>query len=335
MTPVCLALVPVREGRLPVGADEVVAEAAGRAVLVGSGAPEAAAQLAVAAQELWVADPGPFDPPRWATRLLALPVIGDAAVLVLPAGPDGRDLAPHLAYVGGRSLYAGMVSALGPVVTLSRFGDRAAEDLALEMPAVVTLVPGTRGAPPVEAGWVSPTPAVLPVRSGPEAAAPGAPAPGGAEDSSRGPEPGQVATVRVTPPDPTTMDLAEADFIVAGGMGLGDRDTVELLGQVAEGLGASLGATRVVTDAGWVPFERQIGTTGVAVDPRVYVAFGISGAVQHTSGLGHPDHVVSVNLDPSCPMMTMADLAIVSDAPAVVRELVTRLQAARDRAGIP
>jgi electron transfer flavoprotein alpha subunit len=86
-----------------------------------------------------------------------------------------------------------------------------------------------------------------------------------------------------------------------------------------------MGATRVVTDAGWVGHERQIGTTGVVVDPRLYVAFGISGAVQHTSGLGDPQHVVSVNLDPHCPMMALADLAVVADASAVLRALADQL----------
>ena len=86
-----------------------------------------------------------------------------------------------------------------------------------------------------------------------------------------------------------------------------------------------MGATRVVTDRGWVGHERQIGTTGVVVDPQLYLAFAISGAVQHTSGLGQPDHVVSVNVDAHCPMMQLADLAVVADANAVLDELAVRL----------
>ena len=90
-------------------------------------------------------------------------------------------------------------------------------------------------------------------------------------------------------------------------------------------MAASAGATRVVTDAGWMSYDRQIGTTGVAVSPELYVAFGISGAAQHVGGLGAPEHVVSVNTDPSCPMTLMADLGIVADAPAVLAELAERL----------
>jgi electron transfer flavoprotein alpha subunit len=77
-----------------------------------------------------------------------------------------------------------------------------------------------------------------------------------------------------------------------------------------------------------VPHERQIGTTGVVVDPQLYLAFGVSGAVQHTSGLGNPDHIVSVNTDPHCPMMQLADLAVVADANETLAALVELLAAA-------
>jgi electron transfer flavoprotein alpha subunit len=80
-----------------------------------------------------------------------------------------------------------------------------------------------------------------------------------------------------------------------------------------------------VTDAGWMSYDRQIGTTGVSVNPELYIAFGISGAAQHIGGLGAPDHLVSVNTDPSCPMTAMADLGVVADAPAVLTELAKRL----------
>ena len=81
----------------------------------------------------------------------------------------------------------------------------------------------------------------------------------------------------------------------------------------------------MATDAGWIGYERQIGTTGVAIDPELYVAFGISGASQHVGGLGAPRHVVSVNTDQSSPMTAMADLGLVTDAGALLRELARRL----------
>jgi electron transfer flavoprotein alpha subunit len=131
--------------------------------------------------------------------------------------------------------------------------------------------------------------------------------------------------VEVLAPDAATVDLAEAGRIVGGGAGLRSPEQFEQLAALGVAMGASVGATRVITDRGWVGHERQIGTTGVVVSPELYLAFGISGAVQHTSGLGHPEHVVSINVDAHCPMMQMADLAVVADANEVLAELVALL----------
>ena len=126
---------------------------------------------------------------------------------------------------------------------------------------------------------------------------------------------------RSTSPRPTASPPAERASTRPSGSSNSPR--------VAAAIGGAMGATRVITDRGWVGHERQIGTTGVVVGPELYVAFGISGAVQHTSGLGDPRHVISVNIDPYCPMMQMSDLAVVSDANAVLDELE---RAARDAA---
>ena len=143
-------------------------------------------------------------------------------------------------------------------------------------------------------------------------------------------------------PDPATMDLADATRVLAGGAGLAShvsdrqaRATFELLVRVAAAMGASAGATRVATDAGWIGYERQIGTTGVAIDPDLYIAFGVSGATQHVGGLGAPRHVVSVNTDPSCPMTAMADLGLVTDGPGLLAELARRLGIAVTAGAIP
>jgi electron transfer flavoprotein alpha subunit len=132
-------------------------------------------------------------------------------------------------------------------------------------------------------------------------------------------------------PDPHTIDLAEATRVVAGGAGLAsgadDRRAVEifaLLTEVAAAMGGSAGATRVATDAGWTGYERQIGTTGVTIDPDLYIAFGVSGAAQHIGGLGTPRHIVSINTDPSSPMTAMADLGLVTDAQGLLVELGRR-----------
>jgi electron transfer flavoprotein alpha subunit len=230
--------------------------------------------------------------------------------VVLAASPDGRDLAPRLAAALGRPLVGQAVRITDRAVTTIAWDGRVEHEHRLDGPVVVTLVPGVRGLD----GRSDPGGARPPWR--PVAIDVDGAAAGGAADA---------VLVEELPPDPATIDLAEAARIVGGGAGLGGPEVFEVLAAVGRRLGAALGATRVATDLGWAPFERQIGTTGVTVDPVLYLAFGISGAVQHVTGLGAPDHVVSVNHDPSCPMMAMATLAVVSDAPAVVAELARLL----------
>jgi electron transfer flavoprotein alpha subunit len=301
-----LAVIVVREAELPAGADEAVAEAAGYALLAGSGTREAAHSL-VAARQVWLAEQSSVAPASLALALA--PVLSAVDAVLLPASPDGRDLAPRLAFALDRPLLAGAVRCSDGTVELTRLDDRLSIRVAADEPVVVTLRPGVIGSPPAA---VLETVTELPLP------APFLPAGTDAEAEM------------VLAPEPATVDLAEAKRIVAGGAGVVATDAdgsavMALLADVAAALGASAGATRVVTDAGWMGYDRQIGTTGVAVTPGLYIAFGISGAAQHVGGLGTPDHVVSVNTDPSCPMTAMADLGIVADAPAVLAGLADRL----------
>lgn len=298
-----LAVVPVREGVLPSGADEVIAECGGRTLLVGSS--PSAAELTGVATEVRLVELGDFAPDRWSRALASLL---DDDIVVLPGSPDGRDLAPRLAHLLGRRLLAGVVEIAPGRARLARGSGRDLHDVGVREPVVATFQPGVRGVAPT--AEVVPHAATVTVAVGP----------------AIGNDP---RVVEVLPPDVTTMDLAEAGRIVGGGAGLEDEDRFRLLADVAAALGASMGATRVITDRGWVDHERQIGTTGVVVDPDLYLAFGISGAVQHTAGLGTPAHIVSVNTDPHCPMMQMADLAVVADANAVVDALAERLGTSR------
>ena len=294
-----LAVVPVRDGVLPVGADEVVAEAGGNVILVGSGTQDAAATL-VAALDVACAEIGAFAPAAWAAALA--PHLIDCAVVLLPGSPDGRDLAPRVAYALGRPLLAGAIRVSTTRIVLAREAGFVAEEHPLTEPVVATLIPGVRGVSPVHAAKRV---TILPAC---------------ASEGGRDAE-----VLEVLPPDPATIDLAEATRIIAGGGGLGGPAGFELLERIAAAIGASYGASRVAADAGWAPQDRFIGTTGVMVDPRLYIALGISGAVQHVTGLGQPDHIIAVNLDASAPMMGMADLAIVTDARALLDELASRL----------
>lgn len=294
-----LAVIVVRDGQLPAGADETISECGGRGILVGSGTRSAADQLHGVARELTTIEVGGFGPGGWAEALAAHLV--DEPILVLPASPDGRDLAPRLAAQLQRPLYALAMSVSPSKVDLIR---RGGAELHSRQPAsifVATLQPGVRGVDRVEGtATVRNVTAVVAARN-------------------------DATVEQLLPPDAATIDLSEADRIVAGGAGLDDPRRFEQLVALGALLGASVGATRVVTDRGWVGHERQIGTTGVIVDPRLYIAFGISGAVQHTTGLGQPDHIICVNTDPHCPMMQLADLAVIADANQVLDEMLDQL----------
>jgi electron transfer flavoprotein alpha subunit len=312
-----IALVPVRAGQLPLGGDEAVAEAGGHALLVGDGTAAAALLLTGIAHTVTAWEQPTYAPAAWAAALA--PVIAAHDVVILPASPDGRDLAPRLAFLLDRPLLAGAVRVESGHAALARQAGLVTEDTTVEGPFVATLQPGVRGA--------EPRPDLVPTV---EAIAPAASVEGlvhfaGRDAAERALTTRDPELVEVLPPDPATMDLAEAGRIVGGGAGLGSASMVAVLGQVSLALGCSTGGTRVITDWGWLPFERQIGTTGVMVHPELYLAFGISGAVQHVAGLGNPHHVIAVNTDASCPMMSLADLAIVTDAPALVAELAVRL----------
>lgn len=295
-----IAVVPVRNGELPDGGDEAVGEAGGRVVLIGSDVAEAASGLAGVAVDVFLAEVGAFAPASWAAQLAD--VLVDERVVVLPGSPDGRDLAPRLADRLDRPLLSGAIEARDGCVRLRRRGGLTVEVVSVDPPYVATLVPGVRGVRP---GLDSAR--VVRLRL----------------DAPREVEDAEV--LEILPADPATIDLAEAARIVGAGVGLGSPESVDLLREVGLALGAATGGTRVVTDLGWLTEDRQIGTTGVAVDPRLYLAFGVSGAVQHVAGLGRPDHVVSVNVDPACPMSALADLAVVADAPATLRALARLL----------
>jgi electron transfer flavoprotein alpha subunit len=303
-----IAVVAVRDGQLPSGGDETVAECHGRAVLIGSGCADAVAELHGVATEVTIVEMEQFRPGAWAAALA--PLLAHEAAVVLPGSPDGRDLAPRLAALLHRPLYAGALSVTPDRVELTRKGGTEIHQTHPGPDFVATLQPGVRGTAPdphaAPPAVTDATPTVLPRLDSRDA-----------------------TVLAVLPPDPATVDLSEAPRIIGGGAGLDGEGRMAQLVEIGTAIGASMGATRVITDRGWVPHERQIGTTGVVVSPELYLAFGVSGAVQHTSGLGDPDHVVSVNLDGHCPMMQLADLAIVSDANETLDHL-TRLLAGGD-----
>lgn len=125
------------------------------------------------------------------------------------------------------------------------------------------------------------------------------------------------------PYDPQSVALEEAEFILAAGNGVSDWPAFH---ELAEALGASEGGSRVVVDAGALPRHRQVGATGAITTARCYVALGISGAPQHLQGISACEHVIAVNVDPTCDMMKRATLAVIADAQAVMHALLELCQ---------
>jgi electron transfer flavoprotein alpha subunit len=122
-------------------------------------------------------------------------------------------------------------------------------------------------------------------------------------------------------------DIGEAAIVVAGGRGLGNEQGFELIEQLADVIGAGVGASRAATDAGWYPHRYQIGQTGRTVSPTLYIGSGISGAIQHRAGMQTAQHIVAINKDAEAPIFQIADFGIVGDLYKIVPKLVEELQA--------
>ncbi|MGH2547786.1 MAG: electron transfer flavoprotein subunit alpha/FixB family protein [Thermomicrobiales bacterium] len=236
----------------------------------------------------------------------------DPSVVLFAGTTSGRDLAPRIAARFGAPLAANAVELKldGGALIASRpvLGGRVQSDVRLEASLVVASIgPGafekaatTSSAATVESLEV---------------------------DFSAVPE-----RVRVT--GVGTVDtaggatLANADVIVAGGRGLKESANFALVEALASQLGGAVAASRAVVDAGWRPHQEQIGQTGKTVAPKLYIAVGISGAVQHNVGMQGSDHIIAINRDPDAPIFKLASFGIVGDLFEIVPELTRQLAAA-------
>ncbi len=162
----------------------------------------------------------------------------------------------------------------------------------------------------------------------PDAAAPNpsAPAPEVVRHAVRPPARQRVRVREHLAPDPQTQDLRDAERIVSGGRGLGGPEGFAVVRDLADALRASVGASRVAVDLGWIPYERQVGQTGKSVAPQLYVAAGISGASHHLMGMRGSEKIVAINSDRKAPIFSVAHFGVVGDLHAILPALARRIR---------
>jgi electron transfer flavoprotein alpha subunit len=155
-------------------------------------------------------------------------------------------------------------------------------------------------------------------------------APGSVEKLAVSADPQKSRFVAIKQSEAKGVDLTKADIIVSGGRGVGDPAKFpEVIKPLADALGGAMGASRPVVDAGWLPHEYQVGSSGQVVSPKLYIACGISGAIQHLVGMKTSNYIIAINKDPDAPIFEIANLGVVGDLFEVVPALTAAVKAAK------
>lgn len=297
-------------------ADELLQLGGIVALLIGPGSREAAQEAAREGVGKALHVDGPAFA-QYATEAYAQAVVAaqrqtGASTIVLGASAFGRDVAPRVSAALGAGLltdvtelhlHDGRLAALRAAYSQKVLVDVVAQSpiqIALVRPNAFQAVPVGGGTAPVEE---------LPVQVD------------GAAVRAR------VREVRRQ--EAGRVDLSEADIVVAGGRGLKEAENFRLVEELADALGGGVGATRALVDAGWRPHQEQIGQTGKSVAPALYIAVGISGAVQHVAGMSSSRTIVSINRDAEAPIFKISDYGIVGDALEILPHLTEEVRKVR------
>lgn len=279
-------------------------------LVLGSSVTEVANEAARLCDQVLVADlPGlaEYDPEVWAQAVASIATEGEARLVLIAGSRSGRAYSPRVAVKLEAPLLENVIriSCSGSTTSADRYSylARATETLSADAPTVVATV---------QAGSFA---AAEPVQS------PAEQFDVEVETAER-----RVSIHDVRAEASTRVSLGEADVVVAGGRGVRSAEGFEaLVVPLAERLGAAVGATRAVVDAGWRPYTEQVGQTGRTVQPRVYVALGISGAAQHLSGMNKSKLIVAINKDAEAPIFRVADYGLVGDLHQIVPVLLEQL----------
>ena len=231
------------------------------------------------------------------------------SIVLLPGTSNGRDLAPRL----GARLNAGVASDVDRL----EWNDGK-----------------LRARRPVYAGRafatvdVVSTPAIATTRPN---AFPAEEAGGGAAEvvNVSADASDRVKVVETKTPEAGEMSIAEADIIVSGGRGLKEAANFSYIRDLAHAIGGAVGASRATVDAGWIDHQHQVGQTGRVVTPNLYIAAGVSGAIQHLAGMSASKHIVAINKDPEAPIFRVADLGVVGDLFQILPALTEEVKKAR------